>query len=225
MPVMWMSVWLEGALVRNAHFFKHDNLREPWGCPLFHEGQYVPPLERGRVAGEFLDEVVKIHGRLAEQTGLLAKAGEWLAGARRGGKRVWTVAVGHAYPAILELEKRAGAYPVEWGPSFSDLTKAVPGEYGVGDVVLHFGYAPVDNGDVRRLLARELRVIHTSPYGNHVEPVGEKGFLYFDLPWRPADATVDVPGYSVRILPMSSTAQTMGLFAILAEYEGRMGRG
>src|SRR3954471_10245514 len=28
MPTIWMSVWLEGALVRNASFFKHDNVRE-----------------------------------------------------------------------------------------------------------------------------------------------------------------------------------------------------
>ena len=66
-------------------------------------------------------------------------------------------------------------------------------------------------------------MIHTSPYGNSLQPVTDPNFLYFDLPWRPADATVDVPGYSVRILPMSSSAQTMALFAILAELAAGMG--
>jgi hypothetical protein len=112
---------------------------------------------------------------------------------------------------------------MNWGPSFSDLTKAVPADYRDGDVALHFGYAPVDNANVRKLLARGLRLIHTSPYGNHVTPVKDKDFLYFDLPWRSGDATVDVPGYSVRLLPMSSSAQTMALFAIMSEYAERMG--
>ncbi len=39
---------------------------------------------------------------------------------------------------------------------------------------------------------------------------------------RPGDACVDVPGYSVRILPMSSTCHTMAYFAILSEMAERM---
>lgn len=223
MPVMWMSVWLEGAMPRNAHFFKHDNLREPWDTDLFHERYYVPPLKPGYVGGEFLGELTKIHTRLVEQHRALATAGHWLASATKAGKRVWTVAVGHSYPELLELKKDPYTYPMNWGPSFSDLTKAVPADYKDGDVALHFGYAPVDNDNVRKLLSRGLRLIHTSPYGNHVDPVKDKDFLYFDLPWRPGDATVDVPGYSVRLLPMSSSAQSMALFAIMSEYADRMG--
>jgi hypothetical protein len=223
MPVMWMSVWLEGALPRNAHFFKHDNLHEPWDTDLFHENHYVPPLKPGYVAAEFLAELSKIHTRLLGQGTELATAGEWLAKAKKSGKRIWTVAVGHSYPELLELKQEPYTYPMNWGPSFSDLTKAVPADYRDGDVALHFGYAPVDNANVRKLLARGLRLIHTSPYGNHVTPVKDKDFLYFDLPWRSGDATVDVPGYSVRLLPMSSSAQTMALFAIMSEYAERMG--
>ena len=37
MPAVWMSVWLEGALVRNDAFTEHDNLREPWSTPFFHK--------------------------------------------------------------------------------------------------------------------------------------------------------------------------------------------
>lgn len=223
MPLIWMSVWLEGALPRNAHFFTHDNLREPWDAPLFHDGHYVPPLKPGAVADAFLSEAEMIHARLVAQRATLATAGKWLADAKRSGRKIWTVAVGHSYPELLELPKDSTTYPVNWGPSYSDLTKAVPADYRDGDVALHFGYAPVDNANVQALLARGLRLIHTSPYGNHMTPVRHKDFLYFDLPWRPADATVDVPGYSVRILPMSSTAQTMALFAILSEMADRMG--
>jgi len=222
-PIIWMSVWLEGALVRNGHFFLHDNLHEPWHTPVFHDKHYVPPMDAGYVSGAFLDEAERIHRRLIDQAGELATAGQWLAQAKKNGRRIWTVAVGHSYPVLLELPSDPDAYPMRWGPSFSDLKIAVPAEYKDGDVALHFGYAPVDNADVKLLLKRGLRLIHTSPYGNSVSPVKDKNFLYFDLPWRPADATVDVPGYSVRILPMSSTAQSMSLFAIMAEMAERMG--
>lgn len=219
MPIIWMSVWLEGALPRNAHFFSHNNTREPWETPLFHDAQYVPPLAPGHVGGEFLAEVEKIHTRLLEQTGLLATAGKWLAEAKRAGRRIRTTAVGHSYPELLELkpDDPNSVYPLHWGPSFSDLLKANPADFTAGDVALHFGYAPVNNDHVQSLLARGLKLIHTSPYGNTMTPLKHKNFLYFDLPWRPADATVDIPGYSVRILPMSSSAQTMALFAILSE--------
>lgn len=50
-----------------------------------------------------------------------------------------------------------------------------------------------------------------------------KNFIWLDLPWRPGDASVDVLGYSVRILPMSSTCHTMACFAILSEMAERMG--
>jgi hypothetical protein len=219
-PVLWMSVWLEGALPRNMHFFKHDNLREPWDTPFFHDGHYVPPLNRGYAGGAFLDELESIHGHLVDQTDRLATAGQWMADARRARKRIWTVAVGHSYPQILEL-KHNPKHPLEWGHSYSDLTKAMPADLGKGDVALHFGYAPVNNADVQMLLKRGMKLIHSSPYGNSMNPVKRKDFLYLDLPWRPADATVDIPGYSVRICPMSSSAQTVALNAILAEMSAR----
>jgi hypothetical protein len=221
MPIMWMSVWLEGAFVRNAHFVTHNNLREPWNTPFFHDGHYVPPLAPGHVGNEFLAELRKIHSRLLEQSELLGTAGQWIADAKRNGRRVWTVAVGHSYPALLDLAAK-NDYPLEWSGSISDLSKGISADLGKGDVALHLGYAPVDADDVKAICNRGVKLIHTSPYGKSFTPIDHPNFLYFDLPWRPADATVDVPGYSVRILPMSSSAQTMALFAMLAEFAVRM---
>lgn len=222
MPIIWMSVWLEGALVRNASFTQHNNLREPWRVPLFHDARHIPPLSPGYVAAAFLDELAKIHVTLMGQAAQLADAGQWLAQAKRADKRIWTVAVGHSYPQILDLPQK-NDYPVEWGHSISDLARAMPPELGRGDVALHLGYAPVVVENVKGLLARGMRLIHTSPYGRPADLKDHRDFLWLDLPWRPTDQTVDVPGYSVRILPMSSSAQTMALFAILSEMAERMG--
>jgi hypothetical protein len=222
MPVLWMSVWLEGALPRNASFFKHDNVREPWYPPLFHDSIYIPPMGAGYVAREFLDVLEGIHSHLLKQADGLHRAGQWMAEAVRAGKRVSTVLVGHSYPEILELAEPK-SYPLAWLPSISDLRKAHHEDLGAGDVALHLGYAPVDVGDVRRILDRGVRFIYTSPYGRPAALEDHPNLLWLDLPWRPGDATVDIPGYSVRLLPMSSSAHTMVYFALVCELAERMG--
>ena len=213
MPHIWMSVWLEGAMVRNASFFKHDNLREPWHVPLFHERIYIPPLAPGHVAAEFLRELTRIHATLLAQSEQLSRATQWIAEAKRAGKRVSMVAVGHAYPELLESDP--ADLPVTWSKSISHVSRAHPTDLGSGDLAIHFGYAPVDVPDITTLLERDVRFIYTSPYGRPNTLANHPNLLWLDLPWRPADATVDVPGYSVRILPMSSSAHTMAYFSIV----------
>ncbi|MCX7933960.1 MAG: hypothetical protein N3A66_01720, partial [Planctomycetota bacterium] len=99
----------------------------------------------------------------------------------------------------------------------SDLRRALPRDFGPGDICLHLGYGPTQPEDVAYWCKRGVRLIHTSPYGRTPGLRDHPRFIWFDLPWRPADATVDVPGYSVRLLPGSSSAQTMAYFAILSE--------
>ncbi len=222
MPILWMSVWLEGALPRNATFFKHDNLREPWYAPLFHDPIYIPPLPANYVASTFLAELDKIFNLVTDQSAKLATAGQWCADAIKTKKKVSTVLVGHSYPQILE-NKEGNDYPLAWLPSISDLTHAHPQELGAGDVALHLGYSPVNVADVQKILDRGVRFIYTSPYGRGPELKDHPNLLWLDLPWRPGDATVDIPGYSVRLLPMSSSAHTMVYFAILCELAERMG--
>jgi len=221
MPVIWMSIWLEGARVRNAYFSTADNLREVWGVPMFHDAWYVPPLAEGYAGGAFLDELDRIVGVIESQRMAIAKAGQWMAQAKAAGKTVHTVMVGHSYPTLLELHKRPD-YPVTFGRTDSNLATAVPRTLGAGDVAIHLGYAPVDVADVQRILDRGVRFIYTSPYGRPAGLKNHKNLIWLDLPWRPADATVDVPGYSVRILPMSSSAQTVLYYSLLGEMLGRM---
>jgi len=223
MPTIWMSVWLDGAMVRNASLVDHrGNTREPWSVPLFHEDRYIPPLPPGYAAGQFLSEVEKILSILEAQHAPLAKAGRWLAEAKRNGKRIWAVLVGHSYPEILERPKDS-QYPLDWGYSVSDLSRAVPADYGAGDVVVHLGYSPVNLAHVKSILERGIRFIYTSPYGRPAALKDHPNLIWLDLPWRPTDQSVDIPAYSVRILPMSSSAETMAYFAMLCEMAEQMG--
>jgi hypothetical protein len=221
MPILWMSIWLDGAMVRNCLFNKHNNLSEPWPVPLFHEDQYIPPLEPGYAAREYLREVEKIVGSLQTQAGALAKAGQWMADAHREGRRPWTMTVDHSYPMILELP--AGTeYPLEWSRPNSNLRTAVPERFGCGDLAIHMGYSPVNVANVGRILKRGIRFVYTTPYGRPATLKDHPNLLWLDLPWRPTDATVDIPAYSVRMMPMSSTAHTVAYFAMLCEMAERM---
>jgi hypothetical protein len=220
MPILWMSVWLEGAMVRNATFFKHHNVREPWYCPLFHETIYIPPISAGSIADAFLSELERLFGIIVAQGQKLALAGQWMSAAARAKKQISTVLVGHSYPEILEIAD-PGTYPITWLPSISDLQKAHPSDLGEGDVALHLGYSPVDVPDVQRILDRGIKFIYTSPYGRPDNLKDHPNLIWLDLPWRPGDATVDIPGYSVRLLPMSSSVHTIVYFALLSEMANR----
>jgi hypothetical protein len=178
----------------------------------------LPP---GYAAREFLAALSPIYEGLLAQHERLSKAGNWLADAVRAGRRPSMVAVGHSYPMILELNDPADC-PVGWCPSISDLRRAHPQELGKGDVAIHLGYSPVNVDHVEALLNRGIRFIYSSPYGRPASLREHPNLLWLDLPWRPGDATVDIPGYSVRMLPMSSSAHTMCYFALLAELAERM---
>jgi hypothetical protein len=143
-----------------------------------------------------------------------------MSAAARAKKQISTVLVGHSYPEILEIAD-PGTYPINWLPSISDLQKAHPSDLGEGDVALHLGYSPVDVPDVQRILDRGIKFIYTSPYGRPDNLKDHPNLIWLDLPWRPGDATVDIPGYSVRLLPMSSSVHTIVYFALLSEMANR----
>lgn len=237
MPTIYMSVWMDGAQARNDALQPRDNLKEPWIAPMFQEGYYVPPLPRGYAGEAFIDIAEGHRQTLWAQTDRLALAGQWLAEAHAAGRLPFVVAVGHSYPAVLGVRPvypgrkqdpqpgpSAGLrYPLAWGGSISDIRRSMPEGLGVGDVVMHLGYSPVEVAAVREVLDRGIRFIYTSPYGRPAELKDHANLLWLDLPWRPGDAGVDIPGYSARICPMSSTAQTMAYFAILSETAHRLG--
>ncbi|MFA5291959.1 MAG: hypothetical protein WC496_02880 [Phycisphaerae bacterium] len=218
MPTIWLSVWLEGGWVRNNHFIKQDNLHGPWLPPMFHDNWYTPPLPAGYAGGEFLDAIEKSIKTIKNQADIFGRIGQWLAEAKNKGHRAGAAICGHCYPRILELSEEFN-YPLEiWPPFNADLNRAAPvEELGKGDVAIYMGYGRVDTDAVWKILDRGVRLIHTSPYGRLTNLQNHENMLWFDLPWRPGDAIVDIPGYSARILPMSSSVQTAAYFAILSE--------
>jgi len=229
MPIVYMSNWLEGSIERNRQFMHGDRTRGGALSHTFHgewgqEGTtiYVPPIAAGHMGLEFLRGLERIRSSLAGQAPVLARAGRMLAEAKREGHQISASAAGHCFPHALGIPKESD-YPVHWGAPESHLPTSIPRSWGKGDASIHLGYGPTHAHEVKDVLRRGIRLIQTSPYGRPADLPDRKGHVWFDLPWRPGDAEVYVPGYSVRILPASSSAHTMAYFSLLSELAQQMG--
>jgi len=229
MPIILMSNWFEGAQVRNAQFRHRDEGSKRLRAELFHSEWvvertviYVPPLAPGYVGKTFLAGLERIRSSLVKQALVLARAGGLLADAKRSGHRISASAAGHCYPHALGLCENAD-YPVHWLSPIASLPRAIPRAWRKADAAIHFGYGPTHADEVQRVLRRGIRLVQTSPYGRPADLPDRKHHVWFDLPWRPGDAEVEVPGYSVRVLPSSSSAHTMGYFCLLCELADQMG--
>jgi len=228
MPILFMSNWFEGSDERNAAFCPGYEAGRRMAGSFFHKEWkrerttiYVPPLAAGYVGASFLDVVERIRASLAAQGAELSRAGVLLADAKRRGRRICSSAPGHMYPHALNIPDGCD-YPVHWTTPTASLPGSVPRSWRRGDAVIHFGYGPTHPAEVQRLLKRGFSVVQTSPYGRPADLPDRTQHVWFDLPWRPGDAEVYIPGYSVRVVPGSSSAQTMGYFCLLAELAHRM---
>lgn len=231
MPRIWTSVWHEASIVRNAALLSYNPEQSNYGEPfeyekpisVFHKDRFIPYLEPGYAAEAFLKAPELFINTLFDQPQALTQIGQWMAEAKQNNKRVFATATGHSHPLVLEIPNNDSSYPIEWGNPISNLRKAIPGNLGPGDVALHLGYAPIHNKNIQDVLKQGIRLAHTTPYGPRKNMPQNKNFLLFNLPWRPADAWVDVPGYNARILPSSSTAHAIAYPAILCEFAHAMG--
>jgi len=221
MPIVYMSNWFEGSRARNSRFLHcGEFFHVGWAC----EGTeiYVPPLAPGYAGGAYLAGLERIRSALVRQLDVLACAGRLLADVARKGRRISASAAGHCLPHALDLPKDAD-YPIHWLPPISSLRRSIPRAWRKGDASIHFGYGPTHTAEVERVLKRGIRLVQTSPYGRPADLRERSGHVWFDLPWRPGDAEVEVPGYSVRILPASAAAHAMAYGCLLAELAANMG--
>ena len=229
MPMIYMSIWFEGANARNNEFLRKHGATKRRLAQLFHTDlgrektrAYVPPLAAGYVGKSFLAGLERVRSSLVRQAPVLARAGRMLAEAKRSGHRISASAVGHCYPHALGLPENVD-YPVHWVSPIASLIGAVPRTWRKGDAAIHLGYGPTHADEVQHLLRRGIRLIQTSPYGRPADLPDRKHHVWFDLPWRPGDGEVEVPGYSVRMIPGSSSAHTIGYFCLLCELAQQMG--
>ena len=150
-----------------------------------------------------------------------AQAGKMCADALNTNKKVVTTLIGHfmvdqtrmhGYPAIFTVKAN------EYGKDY------LRGTMTEGDVYLHVGYSytPVDELTVARESgAKTIAVFTPGPTtvgeGSPVEPDKSMVDIYIDPYWKHGDSVVEVPGYDVKVMPVSGVVMVTSYWMILGE--------
>ncbi len=221
MPTIWQSIAMPGSRERNAAI-KIASGPQSGQFPFFHADRHVTPLAPGAAGTQYLDTVIGHLRTLKAQSEQFVRGARWMAGARSAGHRVLAIAQGHC-PALIVGPHNETSLPIEMYPG-DFLTGIVP-HTKPGDAVIAFNYMqpPVDR--IRETLAKPCKVILSCPYGLPTGLNGQGDLLWLDLGWKVGDAAVDVPGYDVKMLPVSAAVQMSALYALIAEMAGLDGVG
>jgi uncharacterized phosphosugar-binding protein len=150
-----------------------------------------------------------------------ARAGKMCADAKKSGKKVVVTLIGH----FMVDQTRMQGYP--------DIFMVKANEYGreylqgtmeKGDVYLHVGYSytPVDELTVARESgAKTIAVFTPGPTkvgeGTPVAPDPGMIDVYIDPYWKHGDSVVEVPGYDVKVMPVSGVVMVTSYWMILGE--------
>ncbi len=189
--VFWQSVLVPGSRTRNA---RYKDL-------LFHDGlPQMAPVEAGTLSAAYLDRVAAMLTRIADsELEKIMATGREMGRRAAAGTPVALLTTSHLIPKIAELE-------TNWFEFVSDSNRLEKALARAGSLV-YLGYTGVDLEvwrTVRRAGVNAVWISGELPNQTDFEYFGD---TVIDEHWRLGDSAVKVPGYDVRILPVSGIAQ------------------
>lgn len=209
MPPMYQSVLVPGGRDRNA-----PHLQRQW------EPDPVPPVRRGVLGRMYLARVANALRTLIACEGRnLTRAGALAAETLKRGATVWCEPVGHMPPEVaggtgdpgLFKQLRLGTHP-----------EKLPAMVKPGDLLLYVGYYEPFGPWVATAHDAGVAVV-TAVSGTPEMAASATGAeIAIDPQWAFGDATVDVPGYDIAILPPSGVIQTAVYWMLAAETAARL---
>ena len=178
----------------------------------FHDDFQIEPIEAGVLGKAYLEVIgAAVDSFTGEQMGDILRAAEWWK--ETDAANVCVVHMGHMFPEHLQ-DPRA---PMRFGrSSWGDFKKDVPQELYAKQVVLILSYQRAPVGALNPAKETGMKLIYNSSTpGDPPEPV--ENVIYLEPGWPLPDATVDVPGYDVDILPGSGVMNAITYWTILAQ--------
>ena len=210
MPVMFLSIYMEGAQERFSRYASYA----------FHEDMAIAPVPPGQVGGDFLAEMRRCLGGMRDhQIPAFQRGGRRIANIIHSGYTGWVVARGHhlrhhpfglpGNPGILNSSMAA----TKGTEQLAQLVTAM----GPKDALVYVGYYQNPTEDLQHLRdarfpsvliigGQETDPIIPNPWETNIDPYWERG-----------DACVEIPGYDIRILPPAGVIQTTALWMIIGE--------
>jgi hypothetical protein len=217
MPTMWKA-------------YLYDDGRE-WGDRYlgkkqFHDEFQVPPIRRGRLAREFLQQM-RAHIRRLERTQLPAveKAATLIRDELKQGRKVVATAMGHmpwTFVAKYEDAQWAEAHDLHFNTPHqveNYLKKTADGA-----LVVRLGYSGMHPEDRAIFERKNQRVILITAVDTHPGwEVPDNMAVVIDQGWTFGDACVSIPGYPIKLFPPSGVMQLVAYECVNVEALWRIG--
>jgi uncharacterized phosphosugar-binding protein len=212
MPTLWQSMFVPDAAQRNTRIENRE----------FDPNVKVQPVEPGALGRQFVAAArTCLSNMKTNELGKFTRAGKLCADAVTSGKKVVASIIGH----FMVVQTRMPGYPNIFTVKANEYgRKYLEGVLGKDDVFLHVGYSytPVEElGFAREVGAKTVAVFTPGPTkldeGIPVAPDTAMIDVYIDPYWKFGDSIVEVPGYDVKIVPLSGVVMITSYWMIIGE--------
>lgn len=200
-PALYQSVLVPGGRDRNA-----PRLKDPW------EAQTVPPVAAGVLAGAYLDAAQTALRQFDQtQRAGLRQAATLARQAQRDGHTAWFACLGHLPPELPKQPDDPGRLKFLNMNTPDKLVEQVK----TGDVILYIGYYEPYGPWVEtahQAGAKIVTIVSGTP-DRRAEDMGAD--LCLNGCWPFGDGVVTIPGYDIKVLPLSGFMQVCQYFMAL----------
>lgn len=194
MPTAFTSNFMPGASERNSQFRKNT----------FHTNTDVTAVDVEQLGARYLDVLSRALAAMEQsQVASFTRGAKMIRDAEAHGHQVQVEYLGHMFPYELQ-----GAGRPHWQVSPKNRIDAtIPDGLSKGDVVLFLQYQQFPWDFTTGLQSIGVQSIITSSM-KPMDHWATDGDIDFINPfWEVQDAAVDVPGYDIKILPISGIMQ------------------
>jgi hypothetical protein len=185
----------------------------------------VPPLEPGVLGRRYLDELERYLAMYSgDRFGDLEQIVKRAEAAKRAGHKVYLTAVGHTFPHQVPDDELSGVINVIT-PRWNRKGYEAPA-FAKGDLLIVLGMPQYPAGIVRGAQERGLDVVVTSrqePGDVKPDERNTERFLWIEAPWPAGDGAVSIPGYDIKVLPVTGFMNGAFYYALRAELAARLG--
>ena len=243
MPVFYLSFALDqrNDYVRAGKYSRELSPGLPYGpMKAFHDDviiskdaeatdglMVVPPLNPGHVGDEYLDLLDSYladysEDRLADLKKIVDRA----VAVKRSGGAVFFTAIGHTFPTEVPVKERSrGVMHVieqRWNTENYSGPRPHP-----DDLIIVFGMPTYPVARAKFATENGLNIIILSteaPTDRGPESYETDRFLWLETPWPMEDGAIDIPGYDIKVLPVTGVMNVALYYAVRLELESRLGK-
>ena len=227
MPVFWLSYAVDKrqGYARAAAHSKTIPEGKQWGpSKAFHDDLVVPPIKAGVVANQYLDHLEwHLDALEGPSRPYMDRAAEQAVATIRDGKEVYALLIGHAFPWDVPKSEWNGTITIlrtMWKSQMEPVEK----EGGEGDLFILLCMPTYEAEYVQRAKEKGMNIVVMSTEPPDVSDANAEGFLWIPARWPIEDGAVELPGYDIRILPVTGIMNGVIFHALRSEVQYRLAR-